>query len=155
TVCGVSEAETLELLTLLRDSSLLKVSDTDEGLRFSLLETIREYGQERLRTSGEDDVVRGQHRDYFAALAEQAEPELTGPDQVMWLDRLEAEHNNLCAAIEWSETDAASAEVGLRLVGTLSRFWEVRGYLNLGRGYLTRALDRAEASAPMGERAKA
>jgi predicted ATPase/DNA-binding SARP family transcriptional activator len=154
-VCALSEEETLELLTLLRDSSLLEVTDTNEGLRFSLLETIRAYGQERLMELGEDAAVCRRHRDYFVALAEQAEPELMGPDQVMWLDRLQTEHDNLCAAIAWCEADKTSTQANLRLVGALSRFWEVRNYLSLGRGYLARALSRAEAAAPTAERAKA
>ena len=154
-VCGLNEEETLEMLTLLRDSSLIGVSDTEEGLRFTLLETIREYGQEKLLEWGENSVVRCRHRDYFVVYAEQAEPELTGPDQAMWLNCLETEHSNLCAVIEWCEADMASAEVGLRLVWALSDFWEVRGYWSLGRGYLARALSRAEASAPTLERAKA
>src|SRR5262249_44043820 len=104
---------------------------------------------------GEDVVIHHRHRDCFAALLKQAEPELAGPDQAMWLDRLETEHDNLCAAIAWCETKEASAQVGLWLAGALSRLWEVRGYLNLGRGYLARALSRAEASAPTAERAKA
>src|SRR5262249_6459695 len=65
-VCALSEEETLELLTLLRDNSLIKVSDTDEGMRFTMLETIREYGQEKLLELGEDAAVRPRHRDYFA-----------------------------------------------------------------------------------------
>jgi predicted ATPase/DNA-binding SARP family transcriptional activator/Tfp pilus assembly protein PilF len=154
-VCALSEEETLEMLTLLRDSSLLKVTDTHEGLRFSLLETIREYSQERLRELGEEADVCRRHRDYFAALVAQAEPELAGPEQALWLERLETEHDNLCAALGWCETDAASAQAHLLLTGALSRFWEVRGYLNLGRGYLSRALSRDECSAPTADRAKA
>jgi predicted ATPase/DNA-binding SARP family transcriptional activator len=151
----IEDPEALELLTLLRDSSLIEVTDTAEGVRFMLLETIREYGLEKLVGSGEYASIRGRHRDYFAALAQQAESELIGPDQARWLDCLQIEHDNLCTAIEWYETDAASARVGLLLVGALSYFWEIRGYLSLGRGYLSRALSRAEASAPTLERAKA
>ncbi|MCW3100764.1 MAG: transcriptional activator domain protein, partial [Chthonomonadaceae bacterium] len=154
-ICALSEAETLDWLTLLRDSSLLVVSDTDEGMRFTLLETIREYSQEKLQERGEDSAVRRRHRDYFVEYLKQAEPELSGPDQALWLNCLQIDHDNLCAAIEWSETDAASAQVGLWLTGALSRFWDVRGYLCLGRGYLAKALSRADASAPTLERAKA
>jgi tetratricopeptide (TPR) repeat protein len=154
-VCALSEGETLDLLTLLRNSSLLKVTDTNEGMRFMLLETIREYSQEKLIELGEDSTVRRRHRDHFVALAEQAEPELMGPDRAMWMERLQTEHDNLCWAIAWCETEEANAGTHLRLVGALSHFWDVRGYLDLGRGYLTKALGRAEASGPTAERAKA
>jgi predicted ATPase/DNA-binding SARP family transcriptional activator len=154
-VCAWSEAETLELAAQLRDSSLIQVTDANDGLRFTLLETIREYSQEKLQELGEDAAVRRRHRDYFTAYAEQAEPELMGPNQAMWLDRLETEHANLCAAIAWCESDETSAEAGLRLVGAIAHFWEVRGYLSLGREYLTKALARKEAVAPTPERAKA
>jgi len=126
-VCQTGNEETLELLALLRDSSLIQVTDTAAGLRLMLLETIREYSQDKLRAWGAEVAVRRRHRDYFASLAEQAGPELIGPDQGRWMDCLQTEHDNLCAAIAWCEMDAASAAVGLRLVGALSRFWEVRG----------------------------
>jgi predicted ATPase/DNA-binding SARP family transcriptional activator len=154
-VSALSEEQTLELLMALRDSSLIGVMDTKDGLRFILLETIREYSQDKLSVLGEDAAVHRRHRDYFAGLLAQAEPELTGPDQARWLDRLETEHDNLCAALDWCETDAESAQVGLWLAGALSRFWEIHGYLSLGRRYLARALSPAEASAPTAERAKA
>ncbi|MCW3100988.1 MAG: tetratricopeptide repeat protein, partial [Chthonomonadaceae bacterium] len=154
-VCALSEAETLDWLTLLRDSSLIQVSDTEVGLRFTLLETIREYSQEKLQERGEDSTVRRRHRDYFVEYLKQAVPELSGPGQALWLNCLQIDHDNLCAAIEWSETDQASAQVGLWLTAALSRFWEVRGYLSLGCEYLAKALSRADASAPTLERAKA
>src|SRR5207244_4082998 len=100
-----------------------------------LLETIRQYGQEKLRRSQEEAVLRGRHRDWFLGLAEQAEPELHRSEQLVWLERLEREHDNLRAALEWSMTEAGGAEAGLRLAGALRRFWEVRGYLQEGRGW--------------------
>src|SRR5205807_549214 len=154
-VCALSEVETLDWLTLLRDSSLIGVVDTEEGLRFTLLETIREYSQEKLIGSDDYSAVHHRHRDHFLFLAEQAEAELEGPEQAMWLDRLETEHDNLRAALDWSleagerkeaqPEDPSKIEGGLRLAGALSQFWYVRGDYNEGRGYLERALGREGA----------
>jgi predicted ATPase/DNA-binding SARP family transcriptional activator/Tfp pilus assembly protein PilF len=154
-ICALSEGETLDWLTLLRDSSLLQVTDTEEGIRFTLLETIREYGQEKLQEWGEDAAVRRRHRDWFLALAEEAEPQLQGAEQGNWLQRLETEHDNLRAALAWNETQAQEAEAGLRLTGALHRFWFVRGDVNEGRAYLGRALEREGAQEATKARAKA
>lgn len=154
-ICSLSESETLEHLTLLMDNSLISVMDQEDGMRFTILETIREYGWENLIESGQKDIVCRRHCDYFASLAGLAEPELTGRLQVLWINRLQTEHDNLCAAIQWCEADERSAQAGLSIVGALWRFWEVRGYLSLGRKYLARAIDRCELGIPTEERAKA
>lgn len=154
-VCSMCAEETLELMTLLQESSLIRVVETKEGLRFTLLETIREYGQEKLLALGEDAAARRRHRDYFADLLRMAEPELMGADQADWMDALQIEHDNLCSAIAWGETGTPNAETHLGLVAPMCRFWEVRGYLSLGRGYLSMALSRTDASAATRERAKA
>jgi len=89
--------------------------------RITLLETIREYALERLAAGGELEATRRRHAAYFLTLAERAEPELTGPQQVRWLNRLEGELDNLRAALGWSlEWDA---EAGLRLASALGGFW--------------------------------
>jgi len=155
TVCSVGEKEAQELLALLLDNSLIRVTDQADGIRFTILETIREYGWERLIDSGQKDLMCRRHRDYFAVLADQAESELTGPSQVMWINRLQTEHNNFCAAVERCEKDEAGAEAGLKMAGALWPFWEVRGYLSLGRRYLARALESGDSSSPTPERAKA
>ncbi len=114
----------------------------EEATRYGMLATIREYGEERLEASGEAGRVRGAHAEYFLTLAERAAPELTGPEQVRWLDRLETEHDNLRAALEWlsraDEEQTTAAE--LRLVAALWRFWDIRGYLTEGRQRLERAV---------------
>jgi tetratricopeptide (TPR) repeat protein len=95
--------------------------------RFFMLETIREYAAERLAEAPDADEIRRRHARFFLALAERAEPELTGPDQIRWLDALEAEHDNFRAALAWAaehELDAA-----LRMGGALWRFWQFRGHL--------------------------
>jgi predicted ATPase/class 3 adenylate cyclase len=114
-------------------------SEEQEDQRLLMLETIREYGVEALIASGEGDVARQAHADYFLHLAEEAEPELKGPLLVAWLERLEREHDNLRAALQWA-LEGGSAEVALRLGIALERFWVVRGQRNEGLAFLQRAL---------------
>ena len=118
-----------------------------------MLETIREYALERLEESGEAEAVRRAHAEYYLALAERAEPELTGPEQACWLDRLEAEHANLRAALGWAQTQGPASAIGVRLVGALWRFWYLRGYLGEGRAAAEAAL--AAGGGTLAERAKA
>ncbi len=139
-----------ELATLV-DKSLLRVrshenrgSDAPEP-RLTLLETIREYGMERLEAHGEAGTLRERHAAYYLTLAEAAEPESGGPDQAAWSARLEREHDNMRAALHWAQ-DRGHATRGLRLAGALWRFWSMRGYLSEGRLWL-RAMLRLEASA--------
>jgi predicted ATPase/class 3 adenylate cyclase/Tfp pilus assembly protein PilF len=136
---GIDAYEILDLLTQLVAKSLVSVDEQEAEARYRLLETIRQYGAEQLRGSGEEAALRGRHRDWYLALAEEAEPELVGPAQGEWLDRLEGEHANLRAALGWS-VEHGEAEAGLRLGGALGRFWGVRGYLTEGRERLTELL---------------
>ena len=100
-----------------------------------MLETIREYGLERLAASGEEPAIRERHAASCLGLAERAEPALLGPDQIAWLDRLEAELPNLRAALAWLR-DAGDAERGLRLAAALWTFWVVRDRVPEGRRWL-------------------
>jgi non-specific serine/threonine protein kinase len=139
-------------LASLVDSSLVRQADHDGEPRFAMLETIREYGVERLTESGEEPAVRRSLAAYFLAFAQAAEPELKGPNQLAWRGRLETEHANLRAALGWAlDHDAATA---LRLAGALWWFWRYRAHFTEGRSWLERAL----AASPVGltrERAKA
>jgi tetratricopeptide (TPR) repeat protein len=153
-VAGDVELNVLEGVALLVDKSLLRQQEQAEGEpRFQMLETIREYGLECVTASGEVEAARRAHADYYLALAERGEPELTGPQQVMWLNRLEEEHDNLRAALEWL---GRKAEVGksLRLGGALWRFWVVRGHLREGQERLSALLALAGASVRTEARAK-
>ncbi len=134
--------EALDRLGALVDQSLLRRVEGPAGEpRFSLLETIREYAVERLEASGEAETWRGRHAQYYLALAKQVQPELLGPAQGLWLDRLEREHDNLRAALGWAiERDEAT--VGLQLPAAMLRFWEVRGHFSEGQSWLERALAR-------------
>jgi predicted ATPase len=146
-VChGSSELDLLDGLQGLVDKNLARCNEVRGEPRFSMLETIREYALEQLAAGGSDEAeeIRGRHASFFAALAEEAEGELWGPDQTAWLDRLDLEHDNLRAALEWSlqrgEADPDAAEIGLRLAGPLWVFWGARAHLKEGRRWLERAL---------------
>ena len=157
TVCageGFEEWEVLDVLTSLVDKSLVVFEERGEKGWFRLLETVRQYARDRLVESGESDTIRGRHRDYFLALAEESEPKLTGAEQGEWFQRLEEEHENLRAALDWSLTEAESSEC-LRLCGALQRFWWKRGYLSEGWKWCLEALNKAGASDRTPERAKA
>ena len=133
----------LDSVASLVDKSLLhRVEQTQEGSedqRLLMLETIREYGVEVLTASGEGNAARQAHAGYFLHLAEEAEPALKGPLLVAWLDRLEREHDNLRAALQWA-LEKGRGEIALRLGIALERFWVVRGIRNEGRAFLERAL---------------
>jgi predicted ATPase/transcriptional regulator with XRE-family HTH domain len=126
-------------------------SDGDERMR--MLQTIREYGIERLEESGEAQVLCRRHAFHYQALAERAESEMTGPQQTLWLDRLEQEHDNLRAALHWAQTPRARSDerarlIGIRIAGALWRFWYVRGYLREGSGRLEAVLDPTASPDP-------
>ncbi len=125
----------LETISALIDGSLLRPV---EGSRFVMLETIREYAQARLEGSEDADQLRTRHAMHYLRLAELAESELAGPEPAAWLDVLEADHDNLRAAIAW--LGPREPLLRLRLVVALRRFWYVRGHLTEGRRHLEQAL---------------
>ncbi len=136
---GIEPADILDLLTHLVDKSLVMVDERGGEARFRLLETVRQFAWTRLLQSGELASARKRHRDWYLALAERAEPEFYGMQQLAWYDRLEVEHDNLREALEWSLRDAEQNEA-VRLAGALYRFWHVRGYHTEGRRWLERTL---------------
>src|SRR5947207_760093 len=103
-----------------------------------MLRTIRGFALEQLDLAGERDLVARAHAAHFLALAEEAEPNLTGEQRAEWLDRLEREHDNLRAALR-SSIGAGDAPTALRLSGALWRFWHFRGHLSEGRAWLAEA----------------
>jgi predicted ATPase/serine/threonine protein kinase len=153
---GGFAADILDGLSALVDKSLLHHEEQARGIpRFVMLETIREYGVERLAAVGETELMRRRHAAFFLALVERVEAELTGSKQEVFLEELEKEHGNVRAALSWAR-ESGEAEVGLRIAGALWRFWQVRSHLSEGRGWVEGFLSAIEdggASAPV--RAKA
>jgi predicted ATPase/DNA-binding CsgD family transcriptional regulator len=132
--------------SLIDKSLVQQQAQGDEEPRLMMLETIREYGLEQLASGREGKATHQAHAMYYLALAEQAELELTGPQQLSWLERLEREHDNLRAVLSWfleQGADEQRSELGLRLSGALSQFWEIRGYVDEGRHWLERVLDES------------
>jgi tetratricopeptide (TPR) repeat protein len=121
--------------------------------RYDLHQLVRQYAEEKLGEAGAIEQVRNRHLRHFLALAEAAAPKLHGDEQVAWLDRLEAEHNNLRAALQWSATAPGRASFGLRLATALEPFWYMRGYWHEGRTWLAQALSLA--TGPTAHRAAA
>jgi predicted ATPase len=151
----ITEGSALDLLTSLVNKSLVQAEPTSSGpFRYRILETLRQYGRERLEASGQAEIARRQHAAYYLALAESAEPELRGPRQDAWLARLEEEHDNLRAALAWSRSPAGDAELGLRLAGALGWFWYIHGHASEGRRQLGTALEAAPTGS-VGARARA
>ena len=138
-VCARDGRRTMELLLDLVDQSVVQVQERlEEITRYTVLETVREYGLEQLARHTEGAETREYHAGYFLALAEEAAPALTGPDQAMWTTRLEKDYANLQTALTWGQEH--STEAGLRLATALWRFWYIRGQLSEGRRWLRRLL---------------
>jgi predicted ATPase/DNA-binding SARP family transcriptional activator/DNA-binding CsgD family transcriptional regulator len=141
---GIEEADVLELLSLLVDKSLVEAEENwERGARYRLLEPVRQYAREKLEESGEGEAIGRRHAEFFLALAEEAELELSRPRQAEWLDRLETEQDNLRAALTWALE--REVDLGPRMAGALCRFWHTRGYLSEGRRYLEQAVARSDA----------
>ena len=148
-----SDSTVLEELSSLVDKSLLGVKAGEP--RFTMLETIQEYAQERLEESGEAQELRRRHAAFFLELAELAEPHLTSSERERWLDRMEAERDNLRAVLAWSTTTEGQTDLALRLAGTLIWFSFHRGYVSEARNWLERALSQRGASVHTVSRARA
>lgn len=146
----VDEFETIDLLSRLVDRSLLNVDERGGAATYRMLETIRHYGIERLEEAGEAAPVRDRLLEYYTDLAESTENELLSVSQPLWLERLEREHDNLRASLEWGWTSerVRNRQLGLRLAGALVWFWYFRGYLSEGRTWLERLLAEDGARRP-------
>ena len=157
-VCTGGEIERDEVLDLLGDvmdkSLVVAEAGEENALRYRLLETIRQYGMERLAEFGEAEGVRRRHAEYYLALAEEAEPELSGSRQGIWLELLEAEHDNFRAVLGWA-LESGEANLGLRLAGALGEFWHTHGPLSEGRRWLEMCLSEEDGTSSPYARAKA
>lgn len=136
----IDEREVLNHLAQLVEKSLVSADVQGEDARYGMLETVRQYAWDRLQESGEAASVQRKHRDRYLELAEQIEPELRG--QRAGPQRLEAEHSNLRAALEWCKKEEDGVEAELRLAGALQWFWYERGHWTEGRTRLEDALRR-------------
>ena len=122
---------TFDVIASLLDKSLLRRVEGPAGEpRFVMLETTREYALEWLEASGEAAGIRHRHAEYFLTIAEKAEPALWESDQIVWLDRLEADHDNFRAALSWTQGVGDDPATALRLATALIAFWETRGHLH-------------------------
>jgi tetratricopeptide (TPR) repeat protein len=145
----------LDGLSSLVDQSLIRRSEPDEGdPRFSMLETIREFGHEQLEVMGERDLLHRRHAEHFLDLAVEAEPHLVAEDQGEWLDICDREHANIRAALRWA-IEAGEADRAQEPAGALWRFWQQRGHQAEGRRWLDEILALPSGQRPSPARAKA
>ena len=141
----VAAIDVLDLLTELIEKSMVVVEA--DGERYRLLDTVREYAQERLDESGEGDRARTQHLAFYLAFAERAARELLGADQGAWFTRVDLERENFLAAHAWCDHTEGGAELGLRFVSAMTDYWIHRGGLELGYRVAIEALTRETAQA--------
>lgn len=141
---AIEDEEVFRLLARLVAKSLVRANTANSRGRYRLLETIRAYATDRLEESGDAASTGAAHARFYLRLAEQAEPELTGPSQARWFERLDGEHANLRAAFGWSR-EHAHADWALRMGGALILFWRVRCRFSEGRELLEAALAEGEA----------
>ena len=141
-ICGEGMPKEHYLEVLSECSLLSASSDNDSGdasTRFRVLESLREFGQNQLEEVEWRDLSR-RHFEYFLGLAQEAKVGLTGLQQAYWLDRLEAEHDNLASCFQWAKENNAVA--GLRLAASLPQFWDIHGHWSSGRRWLLDLLER-------------
>lgn len=141
---GVDMLDSLQ--TLVNNSLLRQEGDTNGEPRLQMLETIREFAHEQLVARGEETAQRARHAEYYLALAEDAQPRLNTGEQEVWLEQLEAEHDNLRAALAWT-IERGDGDQAVRLAAALWHFWEMRGYFTEGRRWLEAALERGQGAA--------
>ncbi len=135
----VDPIDVVDVLGRLVEKSLVVTDPTLAEARFKLLETIREYARSRLVEADEGDATLRRHRDWYVALVDEASPTFFhGPEPIEWLSRLDREHDDLRSALEWCVDQPGEARFGLRIAAGLWRYWEIRGHLTEGRGWLER-----------------
>jgi predicted ATPase/DNA-binding CsgD family transcriptional regulator len=138
-------SEIVDLLaSLVSKSMVVAARSPGHEARYTLLETVRQYAREKLQAAGEGDRLRARHLHFFLRLAQEAEPELRGPDQIAWLNQLETELDNLRAAMDYSQAagTSAAAEAGLRIAVELGVFWYLRGHWREAGAWVEAALAR-------------
>jgi len=137
----MKKEEVLELLHQLTEKSIIVFEKEKE--RYRILETLKQYGEAKLREANEVKEILSKHLHYFMELSETVEPKLEGSEIQIWLEKLEADHGNFQSSIEWSIRSVDNEE-GARLAGSLGYFWKVRGHYSTGRRLLESILDNAQ-----------
>ena len=159
TICKgeeIEQPEILELFSSLVNKSMVAANQfPGREMRYSMLETIRQYGRERLREAGEELWFTSQHLAYFLALAERSDHELRGPHSLEWTRRMEREYDNLRAALEWSLGTCQAVELGLQLSNALHMFWDRVNNWYEARLWMERALADSQALGRTAVRARA
>ncbi len=120
--------EIFDLLIQLTDKSLLSTEPQQAEMRFNFLETIHEFAREKLKQAGEEAIMKNRHLAYFCQIAERVETEIEYENQTAWLNRCEAEHNNMRAALDWALNDGADLQTGVRLAASLGLFWYLHSH---------------------------
>ncbi len=146
---SLQPSDVLDVLTRLVDKSLVIVDRRAGGARYRMLETIRRYAAEKLQESGETARIHALHRDWFLQLAEKGMPELSGSRGREWMRRLEAEHDNLRAALHWSIREGGDPDASLRFAYALGQFWAVRGHPSEGSVWAGEALAASSDESPL------
>jgi len=143
-ICAGGKLETvdvLETISHLVDKSLLTANRREHGeTRYRLLETIREYALEKLKGSQDKSELLDKHLEYFIRFADQGDRKIKGPEQAVWFEKLEIEHDNLRAALHQA-AESKNFEAGLSLAVSLTYFWYVRGHIREGAGWLEKFLN--------------
>jgi predicted ATPase/class 3 adenylate cyclase/DNA-binding CsgD family transcriptional regulator len=151
---GIERIQVLDLLSSLVDRSLVQVEEGGTEARYRLLETIRAYARQKLAEVGDASSARDRHLEHFCVFAERVAPELERGDQLIWLGRLEADIDNLRAALDWASESLDSNEA-LRLAASLTRYWVFRSNLTEAERRLDEALSSGEGTPGLRARALA
>jgi predicted ATPase/class 3 adenylate cyclase len=149
------EADVLQRLTALAENSLVHTQTPDgNDVRFGMLQTVREFGRERLAAEDDAERIERRHAEWVLRLVEGAEANLRGPELIAGLGSLQVEHDNVRAALRWA-IDGDEAEIGLRIVGAVWRFWHLAGHLSEGRRWTVAVLGLPSAAGRTAARARA
>ncbi len=148
-VCAMpgDDSDTLDGLSALAGQSLVQAEQAGGRTRYRLLETVRQYSRDRLAEAGETEAVRDRHRRFFLALAQEADTHLFGPAQAQWMDKLQADHDNLRAAQDMCLADNGCGDDALSLAAALRPFWMRRGFYREGLARTVVALAHTEGDA--------
>ncbi|WAM19941.1 LuxR C-terminal-related transcriptional regulator (plasmid) [Rhodococcus sp. JS3073] len=152
----LAREEVMDVVARLVDQSILIREEASTVARYRLLESLREYGYQKLREMGEEAALRRRHRDWCLQLVTQAEEEWIGPQQLAWITRLEREQPNMRDALQFCVTEPGEdeAEAGLQVAAALHTLWLTHGLLSEGRCWLDRVLAH-HSGQPTAERIKA